>query len=149
MTFTQLRNQVDALCRKYAAELEIYRARPLALEFCDEITNAVTGSDPAPKLAPLKWVQVLLQRFTRRGLRFRSFKGLFDYLQRCLNGLLLPQVNGVLRSLFPKARDRGLIPRSHTQVPFRPGRHWKPGMGYFAQALLDTAKASHARSRNF
>ena len=37
MTFSQLRTQVDALCRKYATELEVYRLRFLALDFCDEM----------------------------------------------------------------------------------------------------------------
>ena len=46
MTFTQLKNQVDALCRKYATELEIYRATPLALELCDEMADALTEVDP-------------------------------------------------------------------------------------------------------
>ena len=37
MTFSQLRSQVDALCRKYAAELEVFRLRPLVHEFCEDV----------------------------------------------------------------------------------------------------------------
>ena len=68
-----------------------------------------------------------------------------DYLNGCLRKLLLPQVSDVLRSLFPKAADRGLIPRSRMEVPFWPRRVWKPGKGYFAQTLADAAGAARAR----
>ena len=48
MTLNQLKNQVNKLMRKYATEVAVYRARPLALEFCDEMAAAVAGKNPAP-----------------------------------------------------------------------------------------------------
>ena len=61
MTLSQLRTQVDALCRKYATQLEVYRLRPLAQEFCDEMTDAVIGPEPGPKLSLLDWIQILIK----------------------------------------------------------------------------------------
>ncbi len=118
MTFSQLRTQVEALCRKYATELEVYRLRPLALDFCDDMTNAVTGSKPGPHLSLLEWTQVFFKRMTARGFRPRHLMALHDYLARCLESRVLPQANDVLRSLLPKAAQRGLIPRSLQPVPF-------------------------------
>ena len=118
MTFTQIRTQVDALCRKYATELEVYRARSLALEFCDEMAAAVTGSKPGPERSLMEWAQLLLQRMADIGSRHRNLLPLHNYLERCLDRRTLPQVNDVLRSLMPKAAARGLIPRSIQPVPF-------------------------------
>ena len=118
MTFTQIRNQVNTLMRKYATEVAVYRARPLALEFCDEMTAAVTGEKPGPKLSLMQWAKVLHNRLTERGLHVRASTGLYDYLKRCLDRRALPQLNDTLRSLFPKAAKRGLIPRSIQPVSF-------------------------------
>ena len=118
MTYSQLRNQVDALCRKYATELKLYRARGLAHQFCDEMAAAVTGVNPGPKLPLLDWAKVLCNRLTERRIRVKGFVGLYCYLERCLDRRVLPQVNDVLRSLFPEAARRGLIPRSITPIPF-------------------------------
>ena len=118
MTFSQLRTQVDSLCRKYAAQLEVYRLRPLALDFCDDMTKAVTGDKPGPHLSLLEWTQVLFKRMTARGFRPRHLLDVHSYLERCLDDRVLPQANDVLRSLLPKAAARGLVPRSHQTVPF-------------------------------
>ena len=118
MTLSQIRSQVEALKRKYAAELEVYRLRELAHEFCGEMTEAVTGSRPGPILPALNWTRILFKRMSDRGFRLKNFVTLYDYLKRCLHRRVLPQVNGVLRSLLPKAAERSLIPRSIKPVPF-------------------------------
>ena len=147
MTFSQLRSQVNTLMRKYDTELELYRAAPLALELCDRMADAVTPGRPNPMLTCDDWAFNLFKRLRDRGVRVRSHHGLYDYLSGCLDKLLLPQLNEVLRSLFPKARDRGLIPRSRLEVPFWPRRNWQPGKGYFAQTLADAAQAARTRPR--
>ena len=118
MTLSQIRSQVDALCRKYAIELEVYRLRELAHEFCDEMTEAVTDSKPGPVLPVFDWAQILFKRMSGRGFRLKNFVTLYDYLERCLDRRILPHVNDVLRTLLPKAAERGLIPRSIEPVPF-------------------------------
>ncbi|MYE41377.1 MAG: hypothetical protein F4X27_14320 [Chloroflexi bacterium] len=145
MTFTRLRIQVDSLMRKYYTELQLYRAAPLALELCDQMADAVTPGRPNSKLTCDGWAFNLFRKLRDQGIRVRGHVRLSDYLNGCLRKLLLPQVSDVLRSLFPKAADRGLIPRSRMEVPFWPRRVWKPGMGYFAQTLADAAGASRAR----
>ena len=44
----RLRNIVDTLKCKYATELAVYRARPLALELCDQMADVVTPGRPGP-----------------------------------------------------------------------------------------------------
>lgn len=145
MTFARLRIQVDSLMRKYDTELQLYRAAPLALELCDRMADAVTPGRPNPELTCDGWAFNLFRKLRDQGIRVRGHVRLSDYLNDCLRKLLLPQVSDVLRSLFPKAADRGLIPRSRMEVPFWPRRNWKPGMGYFAQTLADAAGAVRAR----
>ena len=145
MTFARLRSQVDALMRKYDAKLQLYRATPLALELCDEMADAVTPGLPNPGLSCHDWAFNLFRRLRARGIRVKGLLKLNRYLDECLNKLYLPQLSDVLRSLFPKAPERGLIPRSREEVPFWPRRVWKPGRGYFAQTLADAAGAARAR----
>ena len=145
MTFARLRAQVDSLMRKYDTELQLYRAAPLALELCDQMADAVTPGRPNPELTCDDWAFNLFRKLRNRRIRVKGHVRLCDYLNSCFRKLLLPQLNGVLRSLFPKAMERGLIPRSRVEVPFWPRRVWKPGMGYFAQTLADAAGAARAR----
>jgi len=145
MTFARLRIQVDSLMRKYDTELQLYRAAPLALELCDQMADAVTPGRPNSKLTCDDRAFNLFRKLRDQGIRVRGHVRLCDYLNSCLNKLFLPQLSDVLRSLFPKAANRGLIPRSRQEVPFWPRRVWKPGMGYFAQTLADAAGAARAR----
>lgn len=118
MTLTQIRTQVYALCRKYATELRVYRARLVSLEFCDEMAEAVTGSKPGPRRSLFEWTRILHERLNQRGIRLKNFLSLYGYLESCLDRRILPQVNDVLRVLMPKAAQRGLIPRSVQTIPF-------------------------------
>ena len=145
MTFTQLRNQVNTLMHKYDTQLQLYRAAPLALELCDQMADAVTPGRPNPELTCDDWAFNLFRKLRDRDIRVRGHVRLHDYLDECLSKLYLPQLNNVLRALFPKAAQRGLIPRSRVEVPFWPRRVWKPGMGYFIQTLADAAGAARAR----
>ena len=136
---------MDSLKHKYADELTVYRSRPHALELCDRMADAVTPGQPKNKLTCDHWAHGLFQKLRDRGIRVESWWRLTNYLEECLHKLLLPQVNDVLRSLFPKAREKGLIPRSRIEVPFLRRREWKHGMGYFVAALDDQAAALRAR----
>ena len=145
MTFARLRSQVDSLMRKYDTQLRLYRATPMALELCDQMADAVTPGRPNPQLTCDDWAFNLFRKLRDRGIRVNGHVRLHDYLDECLSKLYLPQLSNVLRSLFPKAAQRGLIPRSRVEVPFWPRRVWKPGKGYFAQTLADAAGAARAR----
>ena len=123
MTFSQLRTQVDALCRKYATELEVYRLRLLAFDFCDEMAvtmpkTKVPDKNPARSLLLLEWARILLKRMIDRGFRVKNFLDFHNYLECCLDRRVFPQASEVLRNLLPKAAERGLIPHSDQPVPF-------------------------------
>ena len=117
-TFASLRRQVDTLCRKYAAELEVYRLRTPALEFCDEMAEAMISEKKGPQKPPLEWALLFGRKMQDGGFRLRSFNGLIRYMERCLERRILPQLNDLLRAILPKTAARGLIPRSIQQVPF-------------------------------
>ena len=120
MTFTRLKNLVQTLKCKYATELAVYRARPFALELCDRMADAVTPGRPRCNLTCNQLAFDLFTRLRERRIRVNSHLGLSLYFSDCLDKLVLPQVNDVLRTLFPVARDRGLVPPSRIQVPFQP-----------------------------
>ncbi len=145
MTFTRLRNIVASLKEKYATELAVYRATPLALDLCDRMAEAVTPGKPKSTFTCEQLALGLFRQLRDRRIRVKSWVELARYLSSCLRKLLLPQVNDVLRSLFPKARERGLIPPARREIPFRHRRTWKAGMAYFMAARADDHRARQAR----
>ena len=130
-TYAKLRSQVDALCRKYAAELEVYRLGKVTRQFCDEMAETLTGpetvtvedsaemddtvvrTESGPPKPLLDWNKELFQRIKDRGYghRQKRLMAVYNYLKRCLKDRLLPRSRDVLRALLPKAAVRGLIPR--------------------------------------
>ena len=113
MTLSQIKAQVEALCRKYAKELELYRLGKVSSEFCDEVADALTNPKSGPVKDPFDWVSVLFKRMAKRGYGPRSLPAVQNYLSRCLQELhVIPQPREVLRALLPNAAARGLIPRT-------------------------------------
>ena len=118
MTLSQIKAQIEALCRKYAPQLEVYRLAPVTVKFCDEIHDALTNPQSGPVKDPWDWNRVLLQRMRERRFspefRFSPARimAVHDYLKRCLQKLhVLPQAAEILRRLLPESAARGLIPR--------------------------------------
>ena len=119
MTLSQIKAQVEALCRKYAPELEVYRLSKVAVKFCDEMHDALTNPQSGPVKDPWDWNRVLLKRMRERrfSIEFRfspaRIMAVHDYLKHCLEKLhVLPQAVEILRKLLPESAARGLIPRS-------------------------------------
>ena len=119
MTLSQIKAQVEALCRKYAPQLEVYRLSKMAVKFCDEMHDALTNPKSGPVKDAWDWNRVLLQRMRERRIntefRFspRRIMAVHDYLKHCLEKLhVLPQAVEILRKLLPESAARGLIPRS-------------------------------------
>ena len=89
MTLSRIRSQVEALCRKYATELEVYRLGKVTVEFCNELAEALLRPKSGPAKAPWDWNRVLLGRMRDRGFstqyRFRPGRimAVHDYLKRC------------------------------------------------------------------
>ena len=118
MTLSQIKAQVEALCRKYAPQLEVYRLSKVAVKFCDEMHDALTNPKSGPVKDPWDWNRVLLKRMRERRIsiefRFRPGRimAVHDYLKHCLEKLhVLPQSVEILRKLLPESAARGLIPR--------------------------------------
>ena len=120
MTLSQIRRLVDSLKQKYADELEVYRLRPVAQQFCDDMANAVTGRKRGRRRSIDEWAEIFFKRVRERGLRPQhGLAHLSSYLERCLDLRVLPQAAEILRELLPRAARRGLIPRSVQEpVPF-------------------------------
>ena len=117
MTLARIRREVNALCRKYApqlaarrAKLEIESATPIAEDFCDEMEAALTADEPGPIMNGAGWSWCLFEDLHRRGIRPMSKVALNRYVDVCLMSLIPPQVNEILRCLFPRAVNRSLIP---------------------------------------
>ncbi len=110
MTFSQICRLVDSLVLKYADELEVYRLRPVAQQFCDDMTNAVTGRKRGRPRSIQEWGNIFFQRTQESGLRIMARARLDRYLNQCLECRVLPQVNDILRALLPRAVRRELIP---------------------------------------
>ena len=112
MTLSQIRRLVDSLMLKYADEVEVYRLRPVAQKFCDDMANAVTGKKRGRRRSINEWAEIFFRRVRERGLKLQGLAHLSNYLERCLDLRHLPQASELLRELLPRAARRGLIPHA-------------------------------------
>ncbi len=103
MSLSQIRNAVDALCRKYAIPLAIYRLRPLAEEFSQEWSVAEADRKPAPESHPF------IRKIALAGFSLPTFMELHKYLERCRRNNTRPDVNGIIRCLLPQAEEQGCL----------------------------------------
>ena len=101
-TISQIRRRIDALKRKYAADLTIIRLRPLAEEYCLLWTEALSeGSNPPDSYA-------FIRHIARQGFRLNTFTALHLYLERCREGGSNPNTIGIVASLLPQVRPARL-----------------------------------------
>ena len=113
MTFSQIRRLIDSLMLKYADEVEVYRLRPIAQQFCNDMTNAVTGKKRGRRRSLDEWAEIFFRRVRERGLNpQQGVAHLARYLEHCHELRVLPQASELLRQLLPRAARRGLIPRA-------------------------------------
>ena len=96
-TLSQIRSGINALRRKYAREIAIYRLRQLAEELCDQWAVAVADKQPAPE------PHTLIRRVNRGRFNCYDSMGLHHYLQRCRRENRCPQPKDFVRSLLPWA----------------------------------------------
>ena len=113
-TLSQLRNQVDALQRKYARELAVYRLRPLAEDFSQQWAIALSNRQPAPQPQPF------IRRIAQRGFCFNTFMALDNYLERCRSEGIIPHCQGMLHSLLPQLPYDRLRSMLQWDTPARP-----------------------------
>ena len=145
-TLSQIRRRVDALKRKYAAELTAIKLYPLAEDFCLLWTCAVADGNPVPD------THAFIRTIARNGVRLDTFTLLVPYLERCRNeerepnslsiiSILLPQVpyqriREMLESMAPILDERAARPRPSVS-PCAPVRRPLPPVGplHFRTAL--------------
>ena len=94
MSFSQLRNRLDALMRKFHRELAILHARRVA----EPISNDWNTQEP-PDLFHVG------QRFTDAGCRSFAFANLYDYLDQTIRKGEVPNPFTMVRKLLPWAWD--------------------------------------------
>ena len=120
MTIPQIKRLVNRLKRVFADELEVYRLRTIAQEFCQDMADAVTGEKKGRPRSLDDWALIFFKRVRERRLHpERGLATLYDYLERCLDQRVLPHATDILRELLPRITRRGLIPRCvDPPVPF-------------------------------
>ncbi len=155
-TLSQIRRRVDALKRKYAAELTVIKLYPLAEDFCLLWTCAVADGNPVPD------THAFIRTIARSGVRLDTFTLLVPYLERCRNeerepdsfgiiSILLPQVpyqriREMLRWLAPTLDEQAAQPRP-SESPWPPVRRpWPPvGALHFRTAITWLAARWYAQ----
>ena len=95
-TLSQIRRRVDALKRKYAAELTVIKLYPLAEDFCLLWTCAVADGNPVPD------THAFIRTIARSGVRLDTFTLLVPYLERCRNEEREPDSFGIISILLPQ-----------------------------------------------
>ena len=97
MTLSQIRNRINALCRKYARQLAVYRLRPLAEEISGQWAVDVASRKPSPD------PRTLVRRIANLGFRFSTFGRLHQYLELCRNRGKIPEPCQIVLALLPCA----------------------------------------------
>ena len=103
MSLSRIRNRIEALERKFAVSLAVFRLRPLAEEICNEWD--ASGNDGTPLPDP----HSLIRRIADRGFRLPTFMPLVGYLGRCRRDDRCPQPRDVVSMLLPHAAKRGIV----------------------------------------
>ena len=98
MTFTQVRNQIDTLMRKYAREVAIYRLQPVATKIAQLWEDASDNQQPLPD--PHSCVRIVADA----NYRLPTFMDLHIYLRDCKRSRTLPDANEIAEKLFPPPR---------------------------------------------
>ena len=102
-TLSQLRRQVDALKRKYAKELAVYRLRRVASEIC--LLWDIATAKRQPKPDPF----ACIRRVADAGFRLNTWMPFHNYIQRCRDNNRHPEVRDIVTTLLPWAAEAGYI----------------------------------------
>ncbi len=103
MSLTQIRNQINALRRKFAFPLIVLRLRRIADKFCDQWADAQDHRKPTP--APL----TLARQLIKNNLRLHNFSSMLHYLERCRNTKTKPQTHEIITWILPNPAHKPTI----------------------------------------
>ena len=98
-TLSSLRRQVDALMRKYARKLAIYRLRPVADQICQLWAIAVAKKQPTPD--PLSCIHKVVDA----GFRLQTITTLHVYLEDCCRYGAFPDADKIINKLLPPQKS--------------------------------------------
>ena len=105
MTISQLRNQVNALMRKFTVQLAVHKLRPLASEYCDQWRELVAKKEPPPN--PNR----LFDKIPGKDSLRHKLTAILNYLDNCRWGPPPP----------PSQRNPAPHLPQRRQAPHRPG----------------------------
>ena len=97
MSLAQIRRQVNALLRKLAPYLLVYRLRKLVDPLCQQWAADAACQKPAPE--PL----AVIQYIANAGFRLPTFMSLQRYLDRCRSEKRNPESRQIILALLPWA----------------------------------------------
>ena len=95
-TFSQIRNRVNTLQRKFATELKIMRVYPHAEEYALDWACLATDRETLPDSHDF------IRHLASWGFRFYTYTNLYQYLERCRERGDIPDALGIIASLFPE-----------------------------------------------
>ena len=90
-----LRRRVDALLRKYAREVAVFRLRRLTNEFSLQWTVAIADRQPPPDTHPF------ILRVADAGFRLTAFMSVHEYLETCRSQNTVPDSDKTVQALLP------------------------------------------------
>ncbi len=100
-----IRRQVDALQRRFARELAMYRVKPVAEQVVQLWNIAIAKQQPKPD--PVSCIR----KFIDAGFRLPSFKDLHIYLKDCRKYGDFPDAREIALKLFPRGKKVPLSAR--------------------------------------
>ena len=97
MTLSQIRKEVNALKRKYAKQITIYRLRRVSEEIYNDYARAVGDRQDPPKTLEI------ISRISKKGFRLKTWIHLHNYLDEVREQGDIPEPRRIVLALFPWA----------------------------------------------
>ena len=97
LPLSQIRKEVDALKRKYAKEIAIYRLRRVSEEIYNDYARAVGDRQYPPK--PLE----IINKISKEGFRLATWIHLHNYLDKVREQNDIPEPRRIVLALLPWA----------------------------------------------
>ena len=105
MSLKSIRNQINALRRKFAFPLAVLRLRRISEEFCHDWHTALTNNKPLPEAHPF------ILRIGKEVMPLNTFMSLHHYLNRHRDNKATPEPLAIAVTLLPQHANTGLLPR--------------------------------------
>ena len=119
MTLGQIRNQIEALQRKYAKEFAIVRLRRQAEEICEQWERAVSDRQEPPQ------PHAVVGKMVATGLFLSTYITLRHYVKRIREESKLPEPRQIVLNLLPWAGEDRYINYLTCDLP---APAWKPSL---------------------